>query len=299
MVGNQSKGIAYAFGASLALAGSFIFSKVVLNTLPMVHFGVLWFSMGVLWNASWFFMRKQYRGLGHQWGRKTLVAVLIAFLEGSATGLFYLAIKAMENPAVVSFIGNIGPVFVTMLGIGLLNERFRRWQMAGILITIIGVSMINYRDGGLIGFLEPGALYVIGASFLFAWATIAGRKFRNYLNPGYMSLIRSLMLSLAMAYLFIRCGHEGLFKLDANIWWNLLAGSLLETMIVIVCAYRALTLIEATRTSLIISTKGVWALILAWVFLGVFPAPLQLAGGLISLVGVWLINGDRKRPGQG
>jgi len=299
MDGNQSKGIAYAFGASLALAGSFVFSKAVLNRLSMVHFGVLWFSMGVVWNASWFVFRKQYRKLNHEWARKTLVAMLVASLEAIATGLFYMAIKAMENPAVVSFIGNIGPVFVTVMGLGLLNERFRRWQLAGILITIAGVSMINYRDGGFLGFLDPGALYVIAASFFFALATISGRKYRKYMNPGYMSLIRSLMLSLSMAILFVTGGCEGLFRLDTYTWRDLIAGSLLETTIVIVFAYHALTLIEATRTSLIISTKGVWTLILAWIFLGVFPGPMQLAGGLLSLAGVWLINRDRKSGRQG
>ncbi len=61
-------------------------------------------------------------------------------------------------------------------------------------------------------------------------------------------------------------------------------------MIVIILAYKALKLIEATKTSLIISTKGVWALLLAWIFLGVFPTGVQLAGGLLTLVGVWLIT---------
>jgi len=293
MENNQSKGILFAFGASFALAGSFVFSKSVLNQLSMVHFGLLWFSMGVLWNTGWFLFRKEYRGLSRSLIGKTLVALLIAVLEGAATCLFYLSIREMENPAVVSFIGNIGPVFVTFFGLIILREKFLRSQMAGIVITILGVSLINYRIGSFTGFLESGALYVIAASFLFAWATIAGRKFRELLNPGYMSLLRSVILSLVMGWLFIH-GEDGpLFHLDLRIWRDLFIGSFLETMIVIVFAYKALTLIEATRTSLIISTKGVWALILAWLFLGVFPEPFQLAGGLVTLVGIWLINHDR------
>ena len=64
------------------------------------------------------------------------------------------------------------------------------------------------------------------------------------------------------------------------LWRDLAIGSLLETLIVIIFAYQALKLIEATKTSLIISTKGVWTLVLAWVFLGVFPSALELIGGL-------------------
>ena len=81
------------------------------------------------------------------------------------------------------------------------------------------------------------------------------------------------------------------------LWRDLAIGSLLETLIVIIFAYQALKLIEATKTSLIISTKGVWTLVLAWMFLGVFPSALELIGGLLTLLGVWLITWVRS-PGR-
>jgi drug/metabolite transporter (DMT)-like permease len=295
MKSNPSTGVLFAFGASLALAASFVFSKSVLNQLSMVQFGLIWFSLGVVWNGSWFLARRDFRKLGESLGRKTSVALVVALLEGGATGLFYLAIQAMENPAVVSFIGNIGPVFVTLMGILLLKERFRNSQMAGILITIIGLFVINYRQGGFAGFLDPGAIYVILASFLFALATIFARRFHRYLVPGYMSLLRSVLLAAAMAMLFVRTGHMPAITLP--LWRDLAIGSLLETLIVIVFAYQALKLIEATKTSLIISTKGVWTLVLAWAFLGVFPSALELTGGLLTLLGVWLITWVRS-PGR-
>ena len=45
---HQSTGYFFAFGASLALAASFVFSKSVLNHLTMVQFGFIWFTMGVI-----------------------------------------------------------------------------------------------------------------------------------------------------------------------------------------------------------------------------------------------------------
>ncbi len=288
----QTNGYMYALGASLALAASFVFSKSVLNHLNMLQFGLLWFSMGVIWNSIWFVARRDYRKVkGNAW-QKTGVAVLIAVLEGVATMLFYLAIKAMENPAVVSFIGNIGPVFVTLMGILLLGERFGRTQVFGIGITILGVFVINYREGGFAGFVDPGSVYVICAAFLFSLATIVGRRLHHLLVPGYMSLIRSFLLAIVMALLFLQSGE--MTEISLRIWKDLALGSLLETLIVIVFAYQALKLIEATKTSLLISTKGVWTLILAWVFLGIFPTGMQLAGGLLTLVGVWLITWTRR-----
>jgi drug/metabolite transporter (DMT)-like permease len=288
---HQTNGSLYALGASLALAASFVFSKSVLNHLSMLQFGMLWFSMGVIWNGIWFFLRRDYRNVKGATRDKTFVAVVIAVLEGTATGLFYLAIKAMENPAVVSFIGNIGPVFVTLMGILLLKERFRSSQILGIIITILGIFVINYREGGFAGFIDPGSVYVISAAFLFSVATIVGRRWHHLLVTGYMSLIRSFLLAVVMIILFLQGGDAT--PLSLNIWKDLALGSLLETLIVIVFAYQALKLIEATKTSLLISTKGVWTLILAWLFLGVFPTGVQLAGGLLTLAGVWLITWTR------
>jgi len=293
---HQTNGYIFAFGASLALAGSFVFSKSVLNHLNMIQFGMLWFSLGVAWNASWFLIRRDFRNVKEDSRQKTGIAVVIAVLEGAATGLFYLAIKAMENPAVVSFIGNIGPVFVTLMGILLLRERFRTSQMFGIIITILGIFVINYREGGFAGFVDPGSVYVIAAAFLFSLATIVGRRWHQLLVPGYMSLIRSFILAVVMILLFLRSGEE--LDLTLGIWKDLALGSLLETLIVIILAYQALKLIEATKTSLIISTKGVWTLVLAWIFLGVFPTGMQLTGGLLTLVGVWLITWTRKPSPQ-
>jgi drug/metabolite transporter (DMT)-like permease len=136
---------------------------------------------------------------------------------------------------------------------------------------------------------------VISAAFLFSLATIFGRSLNRFLVPAYMSLIRSSLLAAAMAILFFRSGE--LIPLSLQIWKDLALGSFLETLIVIVFAYQALKLIEATKTSLIISTKGVWTLVLAWIFLGVFPTAVQLTGGLLTLLGVWLITW-RSQPGS-
>ena len=295
---HKSTGYLYAFGASLALASSFVFSKSALNHLNMIQFGLIWFSLGVVWNGAWFLIKREGRNLKESSGTKTIVAIVIAVLEGAATGLFYLAIKEMENPAVVSFIGNIGPVFVTIMGMGFLKERFRGSQLLGIAITILGVFVINYREGGFAGFLDPGSIYVISASFLFSLATIFARKWRKDMVTSYMSLLRSLLLMLSMAILFIVGGEGTLFQLSGPVIRDLALGSFLETMIVIIFAYQALKMIEATRTSLIISSKGVWALILAWAFLGVFPTGFQLAGGVLTLAGVWLITRQSSVPRQ-
>jgi len=292
----QTSGYLYALGAALALASSFIFSKSSLNHISMLQFGAVWFSMGVVWNGIWYFGRKSHLRFRTNTKKRLSIAVLIAVLEGLATGLFYLAIKAMENPAVVSFIGNIGPVFVTIMGVFLLRERFKGAQIAGILVTIAGIFVINFRDGAFAGFIDPGAVFVMSASLLFALATIAGRRYKQDLDPELMSLIRTLLLAVVFVIL-IFISKENL-DFQGFVWRDLALGSLFETLLTIVFAYQALRRIEATSTSLIISSKAVWTLLLAWIFLDVFPLPLQLIGGGLTLAGIYLITWRRKAGNQ-
>lgn len=289
----QTTGYIFALGAALALSASFIFSKSSLNHISMLQFGAVWFTMGVIWNSLWYFGRKNHLKIRKKLKQRLSVALIIAILEGMATGLFYLAIKAMENPAVVSFIGNIGPVFVTIMGIVLLKERFKGAQIAGILITIAGIFAINFRDGAFAGFLDPGAVFVMLASFLFALATIAGRKYKDNLDPELMSLIRSFLMALIFVILLLVSKED--LQFAGFVWRDLALGSLFETLLTIVFAYQALRRIEATSTSLIISSKGVWTLLLAWIFLDVFPESLQLIGGGLTLAGIYLITWKRKQ----
>ncbi len=254
----------------------------------MIQFGAVWFTLGMIWNGAWYLGRRKYAGFRINMRQKLKVAFLIAILEGVATGLFYLAIRAMENPAVVSFIGNVGPVFVTIMGISFLKEHFRGAQLAGILITIAGVFALNFREGAFRGFTDPGAIYVITASFFFALATIAGRRFKEYLEPELMSLIRTILLALVFVILILITDQE--LRFPVFVWRDLALGSLFETLLTIVFAYQALRRIEAISTSLIISSKAVWTLILAWIFLEVFPSGIQLVGGMMTLVGIYLIT---------
>jgi drug/metabolite transporter (DMT)-like permease len=284
----QTSGYLFALGAALALSSSFIFSKSALNQVSMIQFGAVWFTLGIFWNSVWYIGRRKYTNIRVNTRQKLSVAFLIAILEGVATGLFYLAIRAMENPAVVSFIGNIGPGFVTIMGITLLRERFRGAQLAGIIVTIAGVFALNFREGAFRGFTDPGAMYVITASFFFSLATIAGRRFKEYLEPEMMSLIRTILLAVVFIVLLLVTGQQ--LHFPAVVWRNLALGSLFETLLTIVFAYQALIRIEATSTSLIISSKAVWTLILAWIFLEVFPSGIQLVGGFMTLLGIYLIT---------
>ncbi|MBE0655548.1 MAG: DMT family transporter [Bacteroidales bacterium] len=292
---NQApRGYLYAFGASLALAASFIFSKSALNQINMYLFGFVWFGTGALLNFAWIIFRKGRNAFKVLPGGIFSLALAIALLEGVATVLFYVAIQKMENPAVVSFIGNLGPVLVTILGITILGEKYNAWQIGGIIMALLGVFLITYNKGSdIYSLIQPGSHYVLLASVLFAAATIVARKGKERLDTELMSTLRSFMLFIVFSGIVLGKGMK--IQLNPGIWSDIVLGALLETLITIIFAYQALKYLEAAKTSLVISTKAIWLVVMAWIFLDTFPQGYELAGGLLSLAGIAIITWKKRQ----
>jgi drug/metabolite transporter (DMT)-like permease len=288
---SELKGFAFAGIAAIALANSFIFSKLCFEELDFFQFGFWWFLIGTLWNGFYILLYNKGQIRIARWWYKSLNIPLIsvALLEAIATGLFYFAILSMVNPGVVSFIGNIGPVFVTILGFIFLKETFSRVQFMGILIALCGIFLLNYKGYGSISqILIPGSQYVIIASFIFSIAAIIARKNHNIINAGILSLLRAIMLFITFLLLI---SLDGNFVIPTKkTFLFLAAGSFLEVFITIVFAYLSFKYIKAFKTSITISTKGLFAMLGSWLFLNLEPGFYEMAGGVLSLAGVYLVS---------
>src|SRR5210317_483926 len=134
MIKNQTKGSILALVAALALANSFIFSKSALNTVHFVQFGLVWFSMGLLWLLAYIIVSGDIKEIRKLNQKGHLYTFLVGLFEALGTAFFYIALKKVENPAIVSFLGNAGPVFVTLLGIILLKEVYSRLEIIGVIL---------------------------------------------------------------------------------------------------------------------------------------------------------------------
>ena len=286
-------GYLLALGAAIALANSFIFSKAALKQVNFVQFGFVWFSMGVVWNSIWMIIRKE-RIFRKDNPKIIISSFVVAFIEAVATALFYVAIQRMENPAIVSFIGSIGPVFVTILGVVFLHEKYNLWGNIGIVLTITGVFIISFnRAVNVSNVFVEGTEFVVLASFLFSIATIYARKMKYSINANLISFYRVLVLFFGFAiWILFTSGFE---NIPTKALYQMGIGSFLETFITIIFAYQALKYIEAAKTSLIISTKSIFVLISAYLFFDIFPPTYKVLGGVITIIGVFLLTSLKRK----
>jgi len=187
-----------------------------------------------------------------------------------------------------SFIVNAAPVLTAILATLFLGERLKVWGWAGIAVSFGGVSLIALGGGGGLG-LAPGTLLIL----LSALAT-----------SGYFILQKRLLgryRALEITTYGIWCGTAFMLVFLPGLAREVSAAPLSATLAVaylgafpaavayVAWAY-ALSLAPASRAASFLFLTPLLATAIAWVWLGESPGPLALAGGVMALVGVTLVN---------
>ncbi len=283
------KGVFFALAAALAVSSVYIFSKAALNEIHIVQFGFYWFGLGIIWNLIYIFIFEKQRKLKTVTKRSWWILLLIATLETLATLLFFMAIKTVENPAAVSFLANINPLFVTTLGIFLLHERFNTYEFVGMVITLSGALMISYRgDSSMRQFFISGTEYVWLSGIIFSFSNIIAKKNIDKLDPSFLAMARILMLfGLSLAVLL----YIGLpFAIPVSAFKNVAIGSVLGPFLTALLGYISMKYIEVSKASIVRSVRSLFVLAGAFLYFGLFPTKIQIVGGLLTMAGVVFIS---------
>lgn len=283
------KGYLFAFLAALALSNVYIFSKAALNELHLAQFGFYWFGLGLLWNLMYTLRAGKIRKIKLLNRRSKIALISIGILEVAATLLFFISINIIENPAIVAFIANMTPFFVTVLGILILHERFNMIEVLGLILTLGGTFVISYQsNSGFSDFLMYGSEYILISGLLYAVATIIAKSNIKSIDPSILSLNRVVYL-FGFSVLSLIFQQESLY-ISRSAFFNIFLGSLLGPFLTAVASYTALKYIEASKATLVRSTRNVFVLVGAYLFFDVFPDGYQLIGAVISITGIVMIS---------
>lgn len=275
--------------AAFAVSNVYIFSKAALNEVHLAQFGVYWFGLGIIWNLVYIFIlgkQSKFKLLS----RKSITALLtIAVLEMFGTLFFFLAIKTVSNPTVVSFLANINPLYVTALGIIFLKERFNKMEFTGMAILLVGAVIISIAGSGTIsGILIPGIQYVLISGLLNSIASIVAKRQIIYVDASILALSRILLLFSFSLVSLVFLDLSPIISIVA--FKNIAIGSILGPFLTATLGYMALKYIEVSKASMVRSVRSLFVLIGAYVYFGVLPDQWQIVGGIFTILGVILIS---------
>jgi drug/metabolite transporter (DMT)-like permease len=181
------------------------------------------------------------------------------------------------------------PVMVTLGGIFILKEKFGPIEILGGLLAIAGVFVISYTGG-----LTLKTLFIKGTGIIFInalFATIATLVVKvnvKKLSPELLNLNRTVWLLAFSIIMFFVYKQELAIPISAL--KNIAVGAVLGPFLAILTVYYSYNYIEASRSAIVQSLKGIFVLIGAFLVFKTFPATHQFIGGMITVVGVLIMT---------
>jgi drug/metabolite transporter (DMT)-like permease len=195
-----------------------------------------------------------------------------------------------------------GGVLVTVLnpiisyGIMLIMERRRpiRNETIGLCLGLLaGIVLLKLpMDASTI--FSAGNIYFLIASFCWAVLSVFTSKASRY---GSTITFSTWMYGICIVLLFIFTGVEGpattLSNADGIFWFNLFVTAILATSLATTFYFIATSRLGASQASSYIFLVPFSAALGAWIFLNEVPQWHTVAGGLLGIAAVYILN--RKR----
>jgi len=288
MAGKQSeewKGYVWALVGTISFSSLYVFSKAGLNQVDLAQFGLYYFGTGFLLNLLFSVFSGKVKEIRSLSKKVMGLLLILAAIDLASNVTFFLAIRAIADPSVTSFLGNLFPVFLTSLSIIFLKDRFTWLEALGGSLAIAGAFVISYTgELDWNKFFIPGTGLVVINTLLAATFSVIVKKNVQKASPEVFNLNSSGWIFLSFLGYFLWSGQP--MRIPVNAFQNIALGAFFGAFLGLLSFYYSYRYIAASRSSIIQSLKGIFVLIIAYFFFGNFPLSIQLLGGGITILGV-------------
>lgn len=215
----------------------------------------------------------------------------LMFVGALGIGVYNLTLNHGElviSSGMASFITSQSPIITTIFAMAFLGEQINSLRISGFMVSILGVALIAVGEVG--GFKWDASLTYI------LLATLAGSCYTIMQKP----FLKKYHAIEATTYV-IWGGALFLALYASKLQHDLMHVSLMETVTVIylgvfpaAVGYLAwsyvLSEMPVARAASFLYFIPFVATLMGWACLGEIPAALSIGGGLLAIVGVWLVN---------
>ena len=180
------------------------------------------------------------------------------------------------------------PIFTAMLATIFLGEKLKLWGWLGIFISFLGVYLIALGE-------REGVKFAPGVIVLLFAAIIAATYF--VLQKPYLTRYSALQLVTYMIWagtLFLLVFTPGLIEevtnapIEATI--AIIFLGIFPSAVAYVTWSYALSRAPASIVASFLYLQPVLAIIIAWIWLNEIPALIAITGGVVTILGVFLVN---------
>jgi probable blue pigment (indigoidine) exporter len=285
--------IAEAVLATFIWASSFVFVKMILPDIgPLLIAGLRYFLAFFILLP---FILRQKGSLGRiepkMWGQLSLIGIS-AYAIGN--GALFWALRYLPATT-VSFILSVSPLLILFAGIVILKEFPTRWQIVGVVVSLIGAAL----------FFSPGfqseeplglAIAMVGLLGFTAFG-ILGRSVARTRQISTLNLTGIPFAIGGGLLLIIGLAVEGRPALDQNAWLVIAWLATVNSAFAYFLYNHALKSITALEMNVTLNLSPLGTALLAWLILGESLSSIQIAGIFVVVAGVTTVQiaGNRRK----
>jgi drug/metabolite transporter (DMT)-like permease len=187
-----------------------------------------------------------------------------------------------------TLLANLASIFVTLAAWVFLQQKPTRLFLAGLLAALVGVGMlvntsVGFSSSGLLG----DALGVVTAMFYAGYIlAVKGLRDRGETTLHLMA-VTSTITAIFLFPVALASG-ETMLPSSAFGWWMLIGLALISHAAGQGLIAYALAHLPAAFSSVSLLFQPVMAALFAWLLLSEGLVPLQIAGGIVVLAGIYL-----------
>jgi drug/metabolite transporter (DMT)-like permease len=279
--------------------GGPVAGKLALADLPLMTTGVLRFGLAALIYLSLGFGQLS---CWKELSRTDLVMLLALGVTGFFLGhvLFMLGIKLAPASHASIIAPTTGPICTMLLAARLGGERVTPAQWLGTAVCAAGVLLV-VRPAGAAG--ADAVLVLLGDLSLLAGGAAWGSY--SYLSrvtmrrvPSGVALTHANWIGavLLLPFAFMERPWSVLSAVSGPAWLGLLYLAVPNTLLALYLWNLGIQRVGVARTAVFTNLVPVFGVLVAWLVLGDRLAPVQVAGGALSLLGVWICQFRRPGP---
>ena len=290
------KAILKALFAVTVWGASFVATKIALQYSSPTTVVWLRFAMGVLILGFAVGLSKQFLlPQGKDWGYFALLGFLgITFHQWlQSTGL------VTAQATTTGWIIASTPIFMALLGLLVLREYLVWYQIAGIILAAVGVLLVVTKGDlatvftGQFG--APGDfLVLISAPNWAVFSALSRSGLKKHSSTLMMFYVMTFGWLFTSILFFFRAGINEISSIPWDGWMAITFLGICCSGIAYIFWYDALKVLPVAQTGAFLYLEPIITVFVAALVLRENILLASLVGGVIILIGVWLVN----RPGQ-
>lgn len=267
---------------------SFAVTKASVAQIPPLLLAFLRFSVasGILLSLAYGYRRSAARASIRAWPILILMGLtgVTLYYVGSNMAMIYTS--ASQGVLIQSAIPAVTAIFAVVW----LKERLSVRRIGGIGVSMLGVLLVVLSSSPDRDAPRPllGALFMLSTVFAWASYTVLAKRLAGADQlwiTTYTAVAGTLLL---VPLVLVESGRQSFPPIPIAVWFNVLYLGAISSAGGYLLYNWSLTYLDASQTANFVNLTPVVGVAIAVLFLGETVTPLQLTGGALVLLGVWL-----------